>query len=203
MHEAMLRVLGDGQPVDDRQDQLRTHRRRRHAPVLVAPREQAGMPPAQLRDELRVPRHGLRLHARLAFDAVVEGHARVTFERSSWTCRRGDTVDDVALVCFEQIKRSLTSGVAIAADTRVYDRRHPQRGLTRAARSHSERIAVIQAVANAAAHEPETDWIEWKLSLDVSTTEGSFKVARGILGFGNRDPGYAARFAAGCAYVRS
>jgi hypothetical protein len=72
--------------------------------------------------------------------------------------------------------------------------------LTRAARSRSERIAVIEAVANAAPHEPETDWIEWKSDLDVSTIEGSFKVARGLLGFGNRDPAHAARFARGCAY---
>jgi hypothetical protein len=72
--------------------------------------------------------------------------------------------------------------------------------LHRAARSRSERIAVIEAVANSAAHEPETDWIEWKSNLDISTNEGSFSVARGILGFGNRDPSYAARFARGCAY---
>jgi hypothetical protein len=72
--------------------------------------------------------------------------------------------------------------------------------LTRAARSQSERIAVIDAVANAGPHEPETDSIEWKSNLDVSTTEGAFKVARGILGFGNRDPGYSLRFARGCAY---
>jgi hypothetical protein len=72
--------------------------------------------------------------------------------------------------------------------------------LTRAARSYSERIAVIEAVANSAAHEPETDWIEWKSNLDVSSNEGAFSVARGVLGFGNRDPAYAARFARGCAY---
>ena len=52
--------------------------------------------------------------------------------------------------------------------------------LTRAARSYSERIAVIEAVANSAAHEPETDWIEWKSNLDVSSNEGAFSVARGV-----------------------
>jgi hypothetical protein len=72
--------------------------------------------------------------------------------------------------------------------------------LTRAARSHAERLALVQAVAAAPAHEPETDWIEWKSALDVSSTEGSFAIARGILGFGNRDPAFAARFARGCAY---
>lgn len=72
--------------------------------------------------------------------------------------------------------------------------------LTRAARSHSERLAVVQAVAGAAAIEQETDWIEWKSTIDVSSSEGAFKVARGILGFGNRDPAHAARFARGCAY---
>jgi hypothetical protein len=72
--------------------------------------------------------------------------------------------------------------------------------LTRAAGAQSERIAVIDAVAKAAAHEPETDWIEWKSNLDISTDEGSFKVARSILGFGNRDPAYALPFARGCAY---
>jgi hypothetical protein len=72
--------------------------------------------------------------------------------------------------------------------------------LTRPARAHSERLAVVQAVAAAPTFEQETDWIEWKSALDVSTPEGAFKVARTILGFGNRDPDYAARFTRGCSY---
>jgi hypothetical protein len=58
--------------------------------------------------------------------------------------------------------------------------------LTRAARSHSELRALVEAVRDAPVGEPETDWIEWKSSVDVSTLEGSFKVARSVLGFGNR-----------------
>ena len=71
----------------------------------------------------------------------------------------------------------------------------------RAARSHSERLAIIRAIITAPQHEPETDWLEWKSELDVSSAEGAFKAARSILGFGNRDPDYVARYARGCTYL--
>jgi len=72
--------------------------------------------------------------------------------------------------------------------------------LTRAARSHTERVALITAIETAPASEPEADWVEWKSQLDLSGAEGAFKCASSLLGFGNRDPDYASRYAHGCAY---
>lgn len=46
----------------------------------------------------------------------------------------------------------------------------------------------------------ETDWLEWKVGLDLLAADGRFSVAKQIIGFGNRDP--ARRLdAGGCAYV--
>ena len=70
----------------------------------------------------------------------------------------------------------------------------------RVARSHAERVEVVQAIAAAPVGEPELDWIEWKRDLDLSSTDGAFTAARSILGFGNRHPDFAARYARGCAY---
>jgi hypothetical protein len=47
----------------------------------------------------------------------------------------------------------------------------------------------------------ETDWLEWKVGLDLTTPEGRFQVAKQILGFANRSPERAAVHAAGCGYV--
>ncbi len=72
--------------------------------------------------------------------------------------------------------------------------------LTRAARSLEERTAIVRAVEAAPAGEPETDWIEWKSAVDLTAAAGRFAAAKSILGFGNRQPDYAARYARGCAY---
>ena len=47
----------------------------------------------------------------------------------------------------------------------------------------------------------ETDWLEWKVGVDLSKPEGRFDVAKQVLGFANRDPNRAALNAGGCAYV--
>ena len=47
----------------------------------------------------------------------------------------------------------------------------------------------------------EARWIEWKSRLDLTTTEGQQHLVRQILGFANRDPDVAARWAGGYAYV--
>jgi hypothetical protein len=46
----------------------------------------------------------------------------------------------------------------------------------------------------------ETEWLEWKSSLDLGKNEALFAVAKGVLGFSNRDPGVAGQFAGGYAY---
>lgn len=73
--------------------------------------------------------------------------------------------------------------------------------LTRAIRTLAERIALIEAVANAPAHEPELDYIEWKSTLDLSLAKDEFNMARHILGFANRQPDAAAATMGGCAYL--
>lgn len=47
----------------------------------------------------------------------------------------------------------------------------------------------------------ETDWIEWKCGVDLSTPAGRFSVAKQILGFANRDPRRTAGHAGGCAFM--
>ncbi|MCY3661628.1 MAG: hypothetical protein OXH28_02235 [bacterium] len=47
----------------------------------------------------------------------------------------------------------------------------------------------------------ETDWLEWKRSLDLATTPARFEVARQILGMANRDPGLARRNRGGYGYI--
>ena len=59
---------------------------------------------------------------------------------------------------------------------------------------------LVQAV-RAASSEDETDWLEWKSRLDLSTTSGRFAVAKAIIGFANRTPQDAHRVAEGHAYL--
>lgn len=60
--------------------------------------------------------------------------------------------------------------------------------------------ALLEAVEGAG-QEDEDEYIEWKRTLDLSSTAGAFAVARAILGFANRDPSIAARRFEGCAYL--
>ncbi len=73
--------------------------------------------------------------------------------------------------------------------------------VTRAARSHHDRIKLLEAIRDAPVHEPETDWLEWKSQLDLSQADGRATAARSILAFGNRDPVFAATQADGCGYL--
>jgi hypothetical protein len=47
----------------------------------------------------------------------------------------------------------------------------------------------------------ETDWIEWKIGLELTKPAGRFAVAKQIVGFSNRDPGRAATHADGCGFM--
>lgn len=73
--------------------------------------------------------------------------------------------------------------------------------LTRATRTLGERVALIEAVANAPASEPELDWIEWKSTLDLGLAKDLFNMARHVLGFANRQPETAAATMGGCSYL--
>ncbi|MFI1441823.1 helix-turn-helix domain-containing protein [Streptomyces fructofermentans] len=63
-----------------------------------------------------------------------------------------------------------------------------------------ERQLLIRAVLSASAAD-ETQWLEWKSSLDMDKAHGQFTVAKGILGFANRMPDVASRWAEGHAYL--
>jgi hypothetical protein len=100
---------------------------------------------------------------------------------------------------------AVTISAAFGSSTGGEDRGHYagpvlQVETTRAARSHADKLALVTAVVNAAPGEPETDWIEWKSQLDLTTADDRFKCVKAILGFGNRDPAFARNHADGCAY---
>lgn len=71
---------------------------------------------------------------------------------------------------------------------------------SRAARRPLELRHLVDAVLGANAGE-ETDWLEWKSSLDLRSKEGQAHVARCILGFANRMPADALRTVEGHAYM--
>jgi hypothetical protein len=72
----------------------------------------------------------------------------------------------------------------------------------RAVRKPSARLALVRAVRDAGLVTVEKDWIEWKSQVDLHDKRSRMEhVIRHILGFGNRDPGRAARIADGCAYL--
>ncbi len=64
----------------------------------------------------------------------------------------------------------------------------------------SQLEALTRAAASADAHD-EHDWIEWKSSLELSSAEGKWHVAKQVLGFSNRTVETALRHAGGHAYL--
>lgn len=59
---------------------------------------------------------------------------------------------------------------------------------------------LVEAVVGADEHD-EHDWIEWKSTLDLSTNEGCFPIAKNILGLANRPPDSAAQAFEGLGYI--
>lgn len=64
-------------------------------------------------------------------------------------------------------------------------------------------VALEALVRYVSAADPknETDWLEWKVGLDLTSAEGRFEVAKHILGFANRDPDRARLHAGGRGFV--
>jgi hypothetical protein len=67
--------------------------------------------------------------------------------------------------------------------------------------TEDERAALVKAVHEASRDAQETNWLEWKSSLDLSTPAGRFAVAKAILGFANRSPDQALLACEGTAYM--
>jgi hypothetical protein len=72
---------------------------------------------------------------------------------------------------------------------------------TQALRTLPELRTLITSIRDASPTEPETDAIEWKRSLDLTSAEDRFNLARHVLGMGNRIPAVAERSFQGCGYV--
>lgn len=72
---------------------------------------------------------------------------------------------------------------------------------SRALRTLDELCALVEAIRDAPASEPETDCLEWKSKWDLSETAKCFETAKHILGFGNRSVAAARRDFDGCAYL--
>lgn len=71
---------------------------------------------------------------------------------------------------------------------------------SRAFRTNQELASLVTAAIAGTEHD-ETQWLELKSALDLSTKAGQFAVARAILGMSNRDPDLAAQWCEGTAYV--
>ena len=71
---------------------------------------------------------------------------------------------------------------------------------SRPLRSPLELAGLVRAIVGAHEHD-ESDWLEWKRSLDLGGKEGCFPVARAILGMANREPERAAAHCGGLGYV--
>jgi hypothetical protein len=59
---------------------------------------------------------------------------------------------------------------------------------------------LADAVRNASDYD-ETRWIAWKSNLDLTSDHGQLHMIKQILGFANRDPSVAKRWAEGHAYL--
>ena len=59
---------------------------------------------------------------------------------------------------------------------------------------------LVEAIFAADDHD-EADWVEWKSTLDMSTKDGAFAVARVVLGLANRLPDRASITCGGLGYV--
>lgn len=72
--------------------------------------------------------------------------------------------------------------------------------LTRPFRSHADLVRLVRAVHAADPHD-EAEWVEWKSTLELTSSTGIGTVARHALGMANRRHDIAARTAGGCGYV--
>jgi hypothetical protein len=71
---------------------------------------------------------------------------------------------------------------------------------SRALRSPQALAGLVEAILNASEND-ESDWVEWKSSLDLHEKDTQGTIARHALGMANRRPEYAARCAGGCGYI--
>lgn len=71
----------------------------------------------------------------------------------------------------------------------------------RASRTDAELYALVEAIYESPPPTQERNWLEWKGSLDLTTADGRFAVAKAILGFANRSVAQAELVCEGVAYM--
>ena len=72
---------------------------------------------------------------------------------------------------------------------------------SRPIRSRGLQEQLVQAVIQARPTEQETEFIEWKSTVDLGEKGWQAEIARHVLGFANRDPDLAKQQFGGCAYI--
>ena len=72
---------------------------------------------------------------------------------------------------------------------------------SRALRTPAELRELVEAIRDSPPDSQETNWVEWKSGLDLSSKEGRFSIARAVLGFANREVTLASNVFEGVAYM--
>jgi hypothetical protein len=68
-------------------------------------------------------------------------------------------------------------------------------------RTDNELRGLVEDIHGSPSRTQETNWVEWKNHLDITTPAGKFAVAKAIIGFSNRSVEQASRACEGVAYV--
>lgn len=74
-------------------------------------------------------------------------------------------------------------------------------GTSRALRTDDELLRLVAAIHGSRLEAQETNWLEWKSSLDLNAAAGKFAVAKAVLGFANRSVEDARLNCGGVAYL--
>lgn len=85
-----------------------------------------------------------------------------------------------------------TDSVCILAGVLSIDTNKP-------ARTRRAQTDLVRAVLDAPTSEQETNWLEWKGTLGLTSKAAEATIAKAVLGFANRSPDVAARTLEGCA----
>ena len=142
-----------------------------------------------------IPRraHLLRLHCTLEVTPTQTRHSqRLDSERVPLAHNQNATKEHSWHATTELHPR-LNSYVATLAMTLRIDTRY-------ALKEQADLIRLVQAIRSASG-EDETDWLEWKSTLDFTDRAHRFAIAKAIIGMANRMPEIAERNCQGLSYI--
>jgi hypothetical protein len=72
---------------------------------------------------------------------------------------------------------------------------------SRALRTHHSQVELVKAIVGAPESTQETQAVEWKSEVNLREKVWRARLAKGILGFANRDPAIVTQWFEGCAYL--